>query len=817
MVSMDKSLLCCFLWIYAVCGSDDVQILEPECLANGKACECGRNLTLSCKLRINTFAIAWMNENDITPIAQCVRNNCAINSGYIHEYTISYDKTEYIFNLTIIKLTMKDNGRKMVCSDGTSTDTKFIRVRDIEPLLFENTTTGTIHAISGCVSDGTKVSFKWIKIDANNKREKEITPKIQNATVTICSNDSDCGNDQQIQYSEVITAKASNNGTYFLKIVADYGNEQKESYHTVGRYELEDRGLNGVDILEPECLANGRACECGRDLTISCKFRNNTFATAWMDQNDTTQIAHCVGTNCAINPGYIDRYNISYDNTKYIFNLTIIKLTMKDNGRKMVCSDGTSTDTTFIRVRDYEPHLLENTTTGTIQAISGCISKATKVSIKWIKICARSKDEQEFIPKIQNASITSCSNGSDCGNDQQFQYSEVISAKANDNGNYFLKIVADYGDEQKESYNTVGRYILKDRGTNINILELECLANGKTCACGRDLTLSCMFINKTFAIAWMNPNDISQIAKCERNYCTVNPGYIDQYKISYDEKNHFFNLTIIKLTMKDNQRTLICSDGTDMDSQNIRVRDYEPFLLENTTTGTIQAISGCVSNGTKVSFKWIKICARSNSEEIITPKIQNASTTRCSYDSDCGNDQQIQYSEVLSAKASDNGNYYLKIVANYGNEKIESYRTDGRYILEEEEKSNSLIVVPVVLGCLATFLLACGIVRYNKKLNNCTWKNEKGKSEGKRILQTKMWCNGTEDLATSDPDSNLGLPKYDEEVVSSDVNELTVNDYSPRQVVPESEEENLLSRENDKENDFFSVNDSTLNAHCPIV
>ncbi|XP_060603253.1 uncharacterized protein LOC132756251 [Ruditapes philippinarum] len=160
---MDKFILCCFLLICPVFGSN-VDILVPDSLANENSCECGRDLTLPCKFKNKTFAIAWMNLNDISPIAQCVRNRCDINPKYIDQYNISYDETNHIFNLTIIKLTLKDNGRKLVCSDGTSTDSQLIRVKDNEPLLLENTTNGTIQAISGCISNDANVSFKWIKI-----------------------------------------------------------------------------------------------------------------------------------------------------------------------------------------------------------------------------------------------------------------------------------------------------------------------------------------------------------------------------------------------------------------------------------------------------------------------------------------------------------------------------------------------------------------------------------------------------------------------------------------------------------------------------
>ncbi|XP_060603252.1 uncharacterized protein LOC132756250, partial [Ruditapes philippinarum] len=312
--------------------------------------------------------------------------------------------------------------------------------------------------------------------------------------------------------------------------------------------------------------------------------------------------------------------------------------------------------------------------------------------------------------------------------------------------------------------------------SNVDILEPDSLAYGKTCECGRDLTLSCKFKNKTFAIAWMNQNDISAIAQCIRNKCDINPKYIDQYKISYDETNHIFNLTIIKLTMKDNGRKLVCSDGTNTDSQLIRVKDYEPLLFENTTAGTIQAISGCISNVTRVSFKWIKICGRNKREKEITPKIHNT-TTSCSNNSDCGNDQQIQYSEVISAKASNNGNCYLKVVADYGNEKIESYHTVGKYMMEDqdEERSNTVIVVAViVLG--SAFLLIFALARCFIYLRHQKKKEDEIQSLG---------YDGTEDH---------------EEGVISEANDMTSNetkenDNSHCQTVPKIEEENGLSSE----------------------
>jgi hypothetical protein len=72
-----------------------------------------------------------MNSNDITGIGRCilVSNLCDINPAYDGQYSISSDITKGIFNLTIINATAKDNKRKLVCSDGSHTDSITIRVR----------------------------------------------------------------------------------------------------------------------------------------------------------------------------------------------------------------------------------------------------------------------------------------------------------------------------------------------------------------------------------------------------------------------------------------------------------------------------------------------------------------------------------------------------------------------------------------------------------------------------------------------------------------------------------------------------------------
>jgi hypothetical protein len=57
-----------------------------------------------------------------------------------------------------------------------------------------------------------------------------------------CSNDYDCGDHHLFHYTEMIFARANNNGKYYLKIVAVYGNETKESYKTAHKYTIEELG-----------------------------------------------------------------------------------------------------------------------------------------------------------------------------------------------------------------------------------------------------------------------------------------------------------------------------------------------------------------------------------------------------------------------------------------------------------------------------------------------------------------------------------------------------------------------------------------------
>jgi hypothetical protein len=68
-------------------------------------------------------------------------------------------------------------------------------------------------------------------------------PTINGNDTRMCSNDSDCGYDQQVQYTEMISAKSSDNGKYFLKVLAVYRNRSKESCNTAYKYMIEEHGI----------------------------------------------------------------------------------------------------------------------------------------------------------------------------------------------------------------------------------------------------------------------------------------------------------------------------------------------------------------------------------------------------------------------------------------------------------------------------------------------------------------------------------------------------------------------------------------------
>jgi hypothetical protein len=90
---------------------------------------------------------------------------------------------------------------------------------------------------------------------------------------------------------------------------------------------------------------------CGRNQTLTCKFKKITAVIVWKNANDIIPIAQCTQSVCRLNPVYVGQYNISFDMAQRIFSLEVIQVTMKDNETKLVCSDGAHTDSLIIRVK----------------------------------------------------------------------------------------------------------------------------------------------------------------------------------------------------------------------------------------------------------------------------------------------------------------------------------------------------------------------------------------------------------------------------------------------------------------------------------
>lgn len=252
------------------------------------------------------------------------------------------------------------------------------------------------------------------------------------------------------------------------------------------------------------------------------------------------------------------------------------------------------------------------------------------------------------------------------------------------------------------------------------------------------MTLTCKFKKNTPVIVWKNENNITPIAQCTRNVCKLNPVYVGLYTISFDMTQHIFNLTLIKVTMKDNGRKLVCSDGSHTDSRIIRVRGYEPRLFEDGKLGTIKATSGCISQDKQVSFEWIKISARSNVESTINRNI-NYKNTSCSTHSECRHDNNREYTEIIHAKSSDNGNFYLKIAMVYGKERIESRKSALKYMINGQDNNidkNSDILTTSAAGVVGCISLAANLIVWYWAF--CVKRREKNPTKpGKGTIEEK--------------------------------------------------------------------------------
>ncbi|XP_060605153.1 uncharacterized protein LOC132757784 [Ruditapes philippinarum] len=307
---------------------------------NEKPYECNRNLTVTCKFKTNRTVVVWRMSNDRRKIAECslLQHKCSLNDDYIGQYDYSADLTGGIFNLTIIHMTMQYNRRKLVCSDGSSSDSHVIKVT------------------------GADIS-------------------IQQASRT--------------------------------------NNQNLDAY--------------------------------GKSLTLTCLFmkRSSYSFVVWKNANNIEKIAICERQECSLDTPYAEKYNISADLERCIFNLTILNVTEKDNGRKLVCSDGPHRDSYIVTVRDYRPRFY--TGPNTLTATSACVSKEMNVSFKWIKICANNGIEKEINPKFLNKNTTTCSNLSTFGNDHELLYTETVPTKLTNEGNCSLTVLVMYDNEGIES------------------------------------------------------------------------------------------------------------------------------------------------------------------------------------------------------------------------------------------------------------------------------------------------------------------------------------------------------------------------------
>ena len=97
-----------------------------EISTEGKVIECGQNLTLICKIKEYESIAAWMYENDVIPILDCVGKSCRINPNNLGKYEFTYDVNQGVFNLTIIHLSRNDIGKTYTCSDGYESDSEVI-------------------------------------------------------------------------------------------------------------------------------------------------------------------------------------------------------------------------------------------------------------------------------------------------------------------------------------------------------------------------------------------------------------------------------------------------------------------------------------------------------------------------------------------------------------------------------------------------------------------------------------------------------------------------------------------------------------------
>lgn len=232
----------CMLYLILVCRTNAHNVdanVEIQKHGNDRTCTCGKNLTITCKLKEHRLAMAWMNGNSIISIAECVESSCNLNPAFNGQYAFSYNIEQGIYNLTVIKVTKKDNGKRLVCSDGSHTDFLVLKVNGHDAQLIEDKQSGSIIAKSGCISDESKVTFKWISVSPDNGLEQEIQREVQYSNDS-CVSDSVCGFNQHTRYRATIFAKHTVNGKY-IKFAMEFGSERIESRKSDALYLIEEQ------------------------------------------------------------------------------------------------------------------------------------------------------------------------------------------------------------------------------------------------------------------------------------------------------------------------------------------------------------------------------------------------------------------------------------------------------------------------------------------------------------------------------------------------------------------------------------------------
>ena len=89
-------------------------------------CVAGSNYKLSCKLKTLQSTVEWSNENDL--IAECTKDYCGLNPDFKGQYNFTSDLSENYFNLTILNVTMNFDRKKFICSVGSYSDCRILRV-----------------------------------------------------------------------------------------------------------------------------------------------------------------------------------------------------------------------------------------------------------------------------------------------------------------------------------------------------------------------------------------------------------------------------------------------------------------------------------------------------------------------------------------------------------------------------------------------------------------------------------------------------------------------------------------------------------------